>query len=557
MASSQYKYARNIAPARFQTQGGTQSVPVSGRNGPKIDPSLFSGKTAPKGGAGGLESRQIPAAIQEAGPEAMSVEGGEASMQPQMVTETQQPIENRGGSARYMIQGGGPRIDLSFLVPERANKAFDPSKAIGGENVPFQESKGVGGFFRRMLGDESNQQNIAAQQAQGAEWRQEAKELKAEERLLNRMREADKPTQSRFEATQASNLASETTRNDLTREQMKDLRDDRIARLNNEVADRNARVAEWENSRLFSAGEGEKVRGFQAGEGEKSRTFQAGQAAADRGFRSSEGAADRAFRTGESQADRAARLAEGEANRALTAAHYNLVREDNAADRGLRANEGAANRALTSAHYNLIGEDNAANRTLRASEGAANRAIDEARLGLQREGQASDVTYRQRPQIQRLGDNVYTNEKGEVFEHTPGMPAFGKNKGTPGGFRRLPMPGAMAPKGSGGGQVDRGTGATLGGALPAGGGVRLGGALPAPMPQNTALVPRFMQGTGDVIGSAATSATDPLRNMGTSLNQLLFNSQAQQDPEVLKRMKARMAVREGDGISMGSDPMFY
>jgi len=174
MASSINKYAQNIARARYQTQGGTQSVPVTGRNGPKIDPSLFSGKTAPKGGAGGLESRQIPAAIQEAGPEAMSVEGGEASMQPQMVTETQQPIENRGGSARYMIQGGGPKIDLSFLVPERANKSFDPSKAIGGENLPFQESKGVGGFFRRMLGDESNQQNIAAQQAQGAEWKAEA-----------------------------------------------------------------------------------------------------------------------------------------------------------------------------------------------------------------------------------------------------------------------------------------------------------------------------------------------------------------------------------------------
>jgi hypothetical protein len=97
-----------------------------------------------------------------------------------------------------MIQGGGPKIDLSFLVPERANKEFDPSKAIGGENLPFQESKGVGGFFRRMLGDESNQQNIAAQQAQGAEWRQEAKEQKIEERALNRMREGDKPAAERF-----------------------------------------------------------------------------------------------------------------------------------------------------------------------------------------------------------------------------------------------------------------------------------------------------------------------------------------------------------------------
>jgi hypothetical protein len=208
-----FDYAnRNTARAQNRTAGGTLSIPVSGRTGPTIDPSPLKSKTAPKGGSGGLESRQIPAAIQETGPEAMSITDGEASTQPQMVTETQQPIENRGGSARYMIQGGGPKIDLSFLVPERANKSFDPSKAIGGENLPFQESKGVGGFFRRMLGDESNQQNIAAQQAQGAEWRAEAAEQKKEERLLNRMREADKPTQSRFEATQASGRESEANR---------------------------------------------------------------------------------------------------------------------------------------------------------------------------------------------------------------------------------------------------------------------------------------------------------------------------------------------------------
>jgi len=244
MATNLMSYAnRHTAPARYRTSGGTSSIPVFGRHAPTLDIAGMSGKTAPKGGSGGLESRQIPAAIQEAGPEAMSVEGGEASTQPQMVTETQQPIENRGGSARYMIQGGGPKIDLSFLVPERANKSFDPSKAIGGENLPFQESKGVGGFFRRMLGDESNQQNIAAQQAQGAEWRQDAKEQKAEERLLNRMREADKPTQSRFEATQASGRESEANRVaaenkrialegerlGLTKQQIQDAKEARIA----------------------------------------------------------------------------------------------------------------------------------------------------------------------------------------------------------------------------------------------------------------------------------------------------------------------------------------
>lgn len=242
MATSQDKYARNIAQARYRTSGGTSSVPVSGRTGATIDPFLFAGKTAaPKGGSGGLESRQIPAAIQEAGPEAMSITDGEASTQPQMVTETQQPIENRGGSARYMIQGGGPKIDLSFLVPERANKAFDPSKAIGGENLPFQESKGVGDFFRRMLGDESNQQNIAAQQAQGAEWRQEAKELKAEERLLNRMREGDKPAAERFNKQLAEN---KTIRGEDTATRKGEREQDRTDRLARQTVEDKAKAQE-------------------------------------------------------------------------------------------------------------------------------------------------------------------------------------------------------------------------------------------------------------------------------------------------------------------------
>jgi hypothetical protein len=213
-----------------------------------------------------LASRQI-----EGGPDLPSpkefnpiidAESGEDPNAPRV--ETQQPIENRGGSARYMIQGGGPKIDLSFLVPERANKSFDPSKAIGGENVPYQESKGVGGFLRRMLGDESNQQNIAAQQAQGAKWEAEAAEQKKEERLLNRMREGDKPTQSRFEATQASGRESEANRVaaenkrlelegkrvGLTERQIEEARLDRIDRLKGEQEDRAARI---ENMRTQNA----------------------------------------------------------------------------------------------------------------------------------------------------------------------------------------------------------------------------------------------------------------------------------------------------------------
>ena len=224
------------------------------RSSKTIDPSLFKGKKSAAGAP--LASRQVAASIQETGPEAMSITDGEASAQPQMVTETQQPIENRGDSARYMIQGGGPKIDLSFLVPERANKAFDPSKAIGGENVPYQESTGVGGFFRRLLGDESNRMNIEAQQAQGAEWREAEKEAQKEERLLNRMREADKPTQARFEASQRAAEKTEATRvaaeNErlrlegerlgLTKQQIEDARQDRIARLEAEKLERDARI---------------------------------------------------------------------------------------------------------------------------------------------------------------------------------------------------------------------------------------------------------------------------------------------------------------------------
>jgi hypothetical protein len=223
---------------------------------------LLKGKTAAAGAP--LASREVAAPIQETGPEAMSIIDGEASTQPQMVTETQQPIENRGDSARYMLQTGGPRLDLSFLVPERVNPAYDPSKAIGGENVPYQESKGIGGFFRRMLGDESNRMNIEAQQAQGAEWREAEKEAQKEERLLNRMREADKPTQARFEATQrtaekaeANRVAAENKRLELegkrvglTERQIEEARLDRVARLQAEKEDRDIRI---ENMRTQNA----------------------------------------------------------------------------------------------------------------------------------------------------------------------------------------------------------------------------------------------------------------------------------------------------------------
>lgn len=252
MAKDINKYAQNIARARYASPSYTAP-----QRRATIDPTLFSGKGKTAATGAPLASREVAAPIQETGPEAMSVADGEATTKPQMITETQQPIENRGSSARYMIQGGGPRIDLSFLVPERANKAYDPSKAIGGENVPYQESKGVGGFFRRLLGDESNRMNIEAQQAQGAEWKAEAAEQKKEERLLNRMREADKPQALRFERQMAANEeenrrrdAREGERLGLTKQQIEDARQDRIARLQAEKEDRDIRI---ENMRTQNA----------------------------------------------------------------------------------------------------------------------------------------------------------------------------------------------------------------------------------------------------------------------------------------------------------------
>jgi hypothetical protein len=103
--------------------------------------------------------------------------------------------------------------------------------------------------------------NIEAQQAQGAEWREAEKEAQREERLLNRMREADKPTQARFEASQtaareaeANRVAAENKRLELegerlglTKQQIEDARQDRIARLEAEKLERDARIEDMRN----------------------------------------------------------------------------------------------------------------------------------------------------------------------------------------------------------------------------------------------------------------------------------------------------------------------
>ena len=468
MASSINKYAQNVARARYQTQGGTRSVPVSGRTGATIDPSLFAGKSAaPKGAT--LQSRPIEGGPALPSPKAynpiIDAESGEDPNAPRV--ETQQPIENRGGSARYMIQGGGPKIDLSFLVPERANKAFDPSKAIGGENVPYKESKGVGGFLRRLLGDESNKQNIEAQQVQGAKW--EAENARTKERaerkqdLLEEIDAREKDPNARFNKTEA-----------------------RLAK----DAETAARERQLDRDRAFLEGNRSWI-----DREEKSRREEARDA----------------------------------------------------------ATQGFQNRTL------LLAEDNAKKpRFQTASDGKGGViVIDETtgqpvgNWGADTVGMVQDPAYPKDPSKKiggtiRGGWNPYVPTAKAPPNPNPGSNQVPRDGSTPGGPLTTPRSG----------EVPLGSEELPPGGLPDPGVVNLGGKLPPPPPpQNTALVPRFMRGAGEVLGSAATSATDPLRSMGTSLNQLLFNSQAQQDPEVLKRMKARGAVR-GPENSIDYVPMF-
>jgi hypothetical protein len=411
MDTDMMRYARrHTARAQNRTAGGTQSIPVSGRTGATIDPSLFSGKTAAKGAT--LAYRPI-----EGGPALpankaynpiIDAESGEDPNAPRV--ETQQPIENRGMDPRFMIQGGGPRIDLSGFFPERANKNYDPSKAIGGENVPYQAS----GFFRGLMGDPANRKNIEAQLAQGAEWKADAKEKAQEERILNRMREADKPTQSRFEATQASGRESEANR----------------------VAAENKRL-ELEGKRV----------GLTERQIEEARL-------------------DRIDRLKGEQEDRAARIENMRTQNAL--ADYTVGQNQ------LRANQPTI-------------------------------------TGLSGGGMA-----------------VMDPRSGVVSIINPGTGGYGTNPGTPPIAEQV-YPPRTAPANKGGASVNRNDGSTMGGPLPT----------PAPAPENTAIVPRFMQGAGEVVGEGVQSFMDPLRSGATGLNKLLFNSGAQQDPEVLKRMEER------------------
>jgi hypothetical protein len=218
MAKDINKYARqNVAQARYARRPSTTP-----QRRATIDPTLFSGKKAAAGAP--LASRPIeggPAlpSPQEYNP-IIDAESGEDPNAPRV--ETQQPITQRGVDPRFMIQGGGPRLDFSGLVPERANPNYDPNKAIGGENVPYKPS----GFFRSFLGDPSNRMNIEAQQAQGAEWRAEAKAAKEradrKQDLEDEIALREKGPQRRFDIEQ-KRLADKEIQDEIERQNAIDL----------------------------------------------------------------------------------------------------------------------------------------------------------------------------------------------------------------------------------------------------------------------------------------------------------------------------------------------
>ena len=412
MASQINKYAQNIAKARYATPSykGPQRRAT-------IDPSLFKGKTAAKGAP--LVSRPIeggPAlpSPQEYNP-VIDAESGEDPNAPRV--ETQQPITQPGFDPRFMIQGGGPRIDLSGFFPERANTAYDPSKAIGGENVPYKPA----GFFRSFLGDPANRKNIEAQQGQATEWKADAA------------------------------LAKE--------------RQNRREDLDYEIAARNkesARQFDIEQKRLADKAIQDEIKGYE---------------------------------------DEAVKLA----------------REGNES-------------------------------VLRDADMVRKEKADADKLALEERRVAAVEASVKKPRYQSIGDGLFQTPEGDLAVFQPEvMRISDAMPGRPAKFRMLTGEGSKPPSRSMGDvEVDRLTNKPIVKPPP-----------PSPEVPNTALLPRFGRSAGEYLGGVTTTATDPLRVLGTDIYKTLFSSGVQQDPNVLKRMKARQATRESGDISMGSDPMFY
>lgn len=133
------------------------------------------------------------------------------------------------GQAAIAQQGASPRYDAGSIMglvsslrsPGEANTAFDPSKPIGGENVPYKGTSGVGGVFSRIFGNRANELNIEAQQLEAAEMQDKA--AKEEERKAKKedelalIAEREKGPTERFKAEQ-KRLTDKEIRDEIARE---------------------------------------------------------------------------------------------------------------------------------------------------------------------------------------------------------------------------------------------------------------------------------------------------------------------------------------------------
>ncbi len=125
------------------------------------------GKSRRGGGAltglatGALATRDVPMTGDDQGPP---------------MQDKQTPLRATAASPNYT-----PGSLMDVIAGNRTgetNPNFDSSKAIGGDNVPYKETTGVGGFFKRVFGNKANELNAAAQREQGAEWKADEREAK-------------------------------------------------------------------------------------------------------------------------------------------------------------------------------------------------------------------------------------------------------------------------------------------------------------------------------------------------------------------------------------------
>jgi hypothetical protein len=139
-----------------------------------------------------------------------------------------------------------------------------------------------------------------------------------------------------------------------------------------------------------------------------------------------------------------------------------------------------------------------------------------------------------KPRYQSIGDGLFQTPEGELAVFQPEIMGISKAMpGRPAGFRMLTGEGSKPPARSMGDvEVDRLTNKPIVKPPP-----------PAPEVPNTALFPTMGRAIGESTKEAVSTVADPLRSVGTDIYKALFSSGAQQDPEVLKRIKEREARR--------------